>query len=262
MRNRARHFENDGFTSPHRDPPMTLTYALISQGAIVLAADSQRTTRHEVADSHDSRLVAVYKDSTSKIRELPNGAAFSVAGNSVFVDHLLLTAAKGKQSPELDGSRGFISMTVEYSRIFGKEFDRIYPDESQVRPECDFLFCGFEEQNERKILCIVKLSCRLGFSWNIVATEKGYGFSGRAEHGGVLYLHHRFYYPELTKDAGQFLAYCILAEVAESDNMVSGPIEMAIVTEHGVKPFTDFQRYERKRQNIVSAVRSLVRSDP
>jgi hypothetical protein len=78
----------------------------------------------------------------------------------------------------------------------------------------------------------------------------------------VLYLHHRFYYPWLSKDAGQFLAYCILAEVADSDNIVSGPIEMAIVTEHGVEPFTDFERYERKRQTVVSAVRSLICATP
>jgi hypothetical protein len=76
----------------------------------------------------------------------------------------------------------------------------------------------------------------------------------------VLYLHHRLYAPHMPIDSAKCLAYCVLSEVADLDNTVGGPIEMAVVAESGVEQFTGFDRYEQKRQRIVDAVRSLIHS--
>src|SRR6266849_4512849 len=105
---------------------------------------------------------------------------------------------------------------------------------------------------------IIKLSSETAFSLNPAATGKGSGFTGSEHHGGVLYLHHRLCSPGMPLDAAKCLAYCILSEVAELDTSVGGPIEMAIVTESGVEPFSGFDAYEEKRQQIVDAVRKLI----
>lgn len=234
---------------------MTLTYALIADGGIILAADSQGTDSHQIAEGHESRLIAAYQGTVSKIRSLPNGSAFSIAGNSALVEHLLLEAEHKKLQEITD----FIESTLAYSRLFREEFIKLY-DEDENPPHCDFLFCGYAGKNGDKDPYIVKLSSRCRFGWNVVAPGKGYGFSGREQHGAVLYLHHRLYSPGMPMESAKCMAYCILAEVADSDNIVGFPIEMAIITKDGVGPFSGFDQYEQKRQSIISAVRAVLKS--
>jgi hypothetical protein len=234
---------------------MTLTYALIADSGIVLAADTQSIQSHNAGDYGDSHLVADYKSKKSKIRTLRNGSAFSIAGNGGLVDALLCEA----NLQQIDDSEPFNAVVRQYSRFFHDEYFKSY-DETWDRPHCDFLFCGYIGANGRKIPQIVKLSSQSGFSWNPVATLEGHGFTGREQHGGALYLHHRIYCEGMPLDSAKCLAYCIVSEVAESDSIVGVPVEMAIVTESGVEMFADFDRYEQKRQRIIEAVRSLIHS--
>jgi 20S proteasome alpha/beta subunit len=170
------------------------------------------------------------------------------------VDALLAKA----ELAEIDGSGPFEEVVREYAGLFQREYIKAY-DQRTGYP-CAFLFCGYIGRNGKKIPQIVKLSNQNSFIWNPVATGAGYGFTGREQHGGVLYLHHRLYLENMPMDSAKCLAYCILSEVAELDNLVGGPIEMAVVTESGVEPFTGFDRYEKKRQQITSTVRSLIQS--
>jgi 20S proteasome alpha/beta subunit len=231
---------------------MTLTYALIADGGIVLAADTESIQSHYVGD-YDPIVVATYKSKKSKLRILKNGSAFSIAGNGGLVDALLAKA----DLEQLDDSRPFEIVVLEYSRLFRDVYFKAY-GESQG-PPCAFLFCGYIGTNGKKIPQIVKLSSR-GFSWNPVATSEGHGFTGREHHGGALYLHHRLYCEGMPMDSAKCLAYCIVSEVADLDNIVGVPVEMAIVTESGAHMCTDFERYEQRRQEIIETVRSLIHS--
>jgi 20S proteasome alpha/beta subunit len=231
---------------------MTLTYALIANGGIILAADSQTTYRHEVANFGQPSLVAAYEGKRSKIRTLRNGSAFSIAGNTGLVDWVLAKA----DSERIDDTKPLDHMVFEYSRLFRAEYLKAYQD-TDWRPRCAFLFCGYSGVNGNRAPQIIKLSSENTFMFNPL---EGFGFTGDVEHGALLYLHHRLYSPGLPLDTAKCLAYCILAEVADLDNSVGGPIEMAIVTESGVKPFTEFDRYERKRQQIHETVRSMIHS--
>jgi hypothetical protein len=127
---------------------------------------------------------------------------------------------------------------------------------------CAFLFCGYIGSGKGAVPQIIKLSSHNTFMWNPVGTGHGYGFTGREQHGGVLYLHHRLYSLQLPLDAAKCLAYCILAEVADLDNSVGGPIEMVVIKPTGVESFTGFDAYEGKRQQVVDALRALVRPSP
>jgi 20S proteasome alpha/beta subunit len=244
--------DSEGTWTPQSELDMTLTYALISDGGIVLCADSEEIFSHYVSGNRGSPTYAAKK---SKIRVLENGSAFSIAGNAGLVGALLAKA----DLEGIDNSKPFDSVVREYSSLFQREFLREY-GQGPYRVHCAFLFCGYIGTNEKKIPQIVKLSDDLGFSWNPVATSEGYGFTGREQHGGVLYLHHRLYSPGLPLDSAKCLAYCILSEVADLDNIVGPPIEMAIITESGTDLWTDFKRYEQKRHQIIGAVRSLIHS--
>jgi hypothetical protein len=236
---------------------MTLTCALIADRGIILAADSQVTVTHEVFDNGHPRSIATYAGQRSKIRSLRNGSAFSIAGNSGLVDALLAKA----ELEGIDGTKPFEVTGLQYSRLFRAEYLKAY-SESDSRPHCAFLFCGYLGENGRRVPQIVKLSSENVFTWNPVATSKGYGFTGREEHGAVLYLLHRLYSPGMPMDEAKCLAYCILAEVADLDNIVDRPIEMAVLMESGLEPFpeSDFDRYDKKRQQIIQAVRTLILS--
>lgn len=248
------HSFDDGL-APVKQLPMTLTYALIANGGIVLAADSQVTEQHSVVAVGHNRVIATYQGRKSKIRPLPNGSAFTIAGNAGLVDALLTKA----ELEGLDGTKPFEITVREYGRLFRKEYLELYEHSLDDAPHCAFLFCGYIG-NGKRIPQIVKLSSDTAFTLNPVATSEGYGFTGREEHGAVMYLHHRMYSQGMPMDRAKCLAYCILAEVADLDNIVGGPIEMATVTASGVEPFTDFVVYEQSRQRIAQAVRTLIHS--
>jgi hypothetical protein len=249
-------FDNDGFTTPpwQENFPMTLTYALIADGGIVLAADSEAIHSHFAGDCGDSRLVATYREKKSKIRVLPNGVAFSFAGNSGLVDELLAKAELGENG----NWKSFDETTEHYRDIFQFEYEKKYKDDNGIRPHCEFLLCGYSGHNGRKIPKIIKLSSYSWFSWNPVATHTGFGFSGRENHGGILYLHHRLYSPLMQLGSAQCLAYCALKEVAELDNIVGEPIEVVIIKEDGVERVRDFAPFEQKRQELIKALGSLI----
>jgi hypothetical protein len=241
----------DETVTPIRRFDMTLTYAIIADGGIVLAADSQSVNQQK--DSH-GEVVAAYDEEKSKIRTLKNGSIFSVAGNAGIVDAML-----AKADANVDPSLPFKESAVEYGNVFRGEYASAF-GHSKYPVRCAFLFCGYQQIGHKKVPGIIKLSSDFGFFYNPVATGKGYGFTGREQHGGVLYLHHRLYAPHMPIDSAKCLAYCVLSEVADLDNTVGGPIEMAVVAESGVEQFTGFDRYEQKRQRIVDAVRSLIHS--
>lgn len=241
--------DRDEYIAPQEDYYVTLTYALVADGGIVLAADSQITHPHDVGQSN---IVATYAAKRSKIRTLKNGAAFSVAGNAGLVDALLAKA----EIAQIDQSEPFEDVVSEYQQLFQREYLKRYGQ--ATGPSCAFLFCGYIGANGTKKPQIIKLSSNNVFMWNPVGE---FGFTGREQHGGVLYLHHRLYSSQMPLDSAKCLVYCIISEVAELDNIVDGPIEMVVVTELGVEPFTSVDRYEKKRQQIIGAVRSMIHSD-
>jgi len=231
---------------------MTLSYALIADGGIVLAVDSQVTYTHKILSPTESRIVSTYQGKTGKLLWLPNGSACSIAGNRGLADTLLAKVP----SAETDTTEPFDEMVQRYSAVFKQEYENTYNTEQ--RPDAAFLFCGYVKQNGKHIPRIIKLAGDTWFVPNPAATGGGFGFAGDKEHGGLLYLHHRFYKDSMPLERAKLLAYCIVAEVAEMSNTVGGPIEMTVVTESGAQPFTDLEGYERKRQALLEKVRSFL----
>lgn len=237
--------------APPAREEMTLTYAVIADGAIILAADSQITNEHTV----DSRVIAAYESTRGKIKRLACGGAFSIAGNSAFADALLEKARVAKADKE----ESFDSTVITHAMLFEAENQRLHGRRSlPLRPHVDFLFCGYTGPRAESVPQIVKLSSQREFGYNHVATGSGYGFSGASEHGAARYLHHRFYRADMSLEQAKLLAYIIVAEVADLDNSVGGPIEMSIITKSGAEPFTDLGHYESRRQSLIQQVRALL----
>jgi 20S proteasome alpha/beta subunit len=226
---------------------MTLSYAAIADGGIVLAADSQITYTHRVPEFESSRVVGTYKGLQSKIRRLGNHSAFSFAGNRGLVDTLLAKA----ELAGIDPTKSF----EELVKLYGNVFCEVQVSERIQLPAIDaaFLFCGYIGRGKDRHPQIVKLDSRLGFSYNAI-TDQGFAFTGAAEHGGVLYLHHRFYRPRMPVEQAKLLVYCVVAEVAAQDNSVGGPIEMEIITPHGSEALSesDIARYEKVRRKLIA----------
>lgn len=228
---------------------MTLSYAAIADGGIVLAADSQVTDTHRVAEFESSRIVGTYEGLQSKIRRLGGHSAFSFAGNRGLVDTLLARA----ELTGIDQSQPFEKLV----KLYGNVFCEVQVNERIQLPAIDaaFLFCGYIGTGKNRHPQIVKLDSRMGFSYNAI-TDQGYAFTGVAEHGGVLYLHHRFYRPRMSIEKAKLLVYCIVAEVAAQDNSVGGPIEIEVITPRGSEALSnsDIVRYEKVRHDLIATV--------
>jgi hypothetical protein len=68
---------------------MTLAYALISEGGIVLAADSQITYPHVIRTDGGLTEVATYVSESSKIKRLNCGGAVAMSGDTGLANTLL-----------------------------------------------------------------------------------------------------------------------------------------------------------------------------
>lgn len=233
---------------------MTLTYALIADGGIILAADSQVTHTHKVPTMEGPRIVGTYEGKKSKIRRLGNRCAFSMSGNAGLANTLLARA----ELAGIDSSESFAALVKEYGNVFAEVY---FNERVQLAPRIDaaFLFCGYIGKPEEKRPQIVKLDSSLNFNYNAI-TDEGFAFTGEEKHGGVLYLHHRFYRPRMPLEQAKLLAYCIVAEVADQDNSVGGPIEVEIITPNGSEPLrgSDIEKYEQARQSLVATVRATL----
>ena len=228
---------------------MTLTYALIADRGIVLAADSQVTYTHNVADDRvGSRIVGTYERTRSKIRRLGKYAALSMSGNAGLADTLLTRA----ESSQIDTSQPFEKLVKAYGTAFCEVW---FNERTQLAPriEVAFLFCGYMGSRRAKHPHIVKLDSNRDFNYNPI-TNEGFAFTGAVEHGAVLYLHHRFYRPRMPLEQAKLLAYCIVAEVADQDNSVGGPIEVEVISPNGSKPLrgSEIRKYENFRQDLIS----------
>lgn len=235
---------------------MTLTYALIADGGIILAADSQITHIHSVPDplGDGRRVVGTYEGIRSKIKRLGNHSAFSVSGNSGLVNTLLARAETTGVNP----TQPFEKLVKSYGDAF---CEVLFGERLQLAPriEAAFLFCGYIGPPENKHPQIVKLDTAANFNYNAI-TDEGFAFTGSEEHGAVLYLHHRFYRPRMPLEQAKLLAYCIVAEVADQDNSVGGPVEVEIVTPNGSEPLrdSDIEKYGQARQRLVATVRATL----
>lgn len=234
---------------------MTLTYALIADGGIILAADSQITHTHLVPDSmgEGRQVVGTYEGTHSKIKRLGN-SAFSVSGNSGLVNTLLARAENSGIKP----TQPFEKLVKDYGNAF---CEVQFNERLQLAPriEAAFLFCGYIGPPKNKRPQIVKLDSAANFNYNPI-TDEGFAFTGAKEHGAVLYLHHRFYRPRMPLEQAKLLGYCIVAEVADQDNSVGGPIEIEIITPKGSWPMRDseIEKYEQARQSLVAKVRATL----
>lgn len=228
---------------------MTLSYAVIADGGIVLAADSQITYTHSVPEFEASRVVGTYEGLQSKIRRLGNHSAFSFSGNRGLVTTLLARA----ELVGVDASQNFEKLVKQYGNVFSEV---LVNERIQISPiDAAFLFCGYIGEGVNKRPQIVKLDSRAGFNYNAM-TGQGFAFTGAESHGGVLYLHHRFYRPGMPLEQAKLLVYCMVAEVADQDNSVGGPIEMEIVTPACSGPLldSDIKKYEKVRQKLIATV--------
>jgi hypothetical protein len=232
----------------HEEAGMTLTYAVIADGGIVLCADSQVTHTHQ----ERGRVIGTYEGRQGKIRRFGGDRfAFSMAGNSGFLDALL-----AQVDPKVE-SRSFEECVWGYRTAFLKYRREKYPD-GHPFPDAVFLFCGYAETESGKVLPeLAKLDVANDFMWNpIIGT--GSAASGSTEHGAMYYLHHRFYREGMPLEQAKLLAYCAVAEVADQDNSVGGPIEMEVITTEGSGPMTDIDKYERARQELIGQTRFLL----
>jgi 20S proteasome alpha/beta subunit len=235
---------------------MTLTYALIADGGIILAADSQVTHTHSVPDplGHGRRVVGTYEGTHSKIRRIEKDSAFSVAGNLGLVNTLLARADNAGISPK----KQFEELVKGYASAF---CEVLFDERLQLAPriEAAFLFCGYIGPPESRHPQIVKLDSAANFNYNPI-TDEGFAFTGSEEHGAVLYLHHRFYRPRMPLEQAKLLAYCIVAEVADQDNSVGGPIEVEVITPNGSQALrdSDIEKYEQARQSLIAKVRATL----
>jgi hypothetical protein len=244
-------YYDEGFFPCPRDE-MTLTYAIIANGGIVLTADSQLTFTHRLPQYPGAPIIATYENTRHKIRRLRNGSAFSVAGNNGLIDTLL---AKADAEP-IDDSKSFNEVVLAYSQFFRDEYASTHGNiDLHMRQHAEFLFCGY---SGKAIPQIVKLASSRDFFYDAVAAGEGYGLTGDKEHGGVLYLHHRFYRGAMPLDTAKLLAYCILAEVADSSTSIGPPIEMVVITKSGAAPILDFSGYEEKRQELIGKVKMFL----
>lgn len=230
---------------------MTFSYAVIAEGGIVLAADSQVTHTHR---TEYGDVIGTYVNQRGKIKRLRDRAAFSIAGNAGFADTLLAKARfKG-----IDPDQSFEELVKDYAKVFRAEVDDKHeglPNQLQVA----FLYCGYIRDGAQHVPQIVKLDSSNYFAYNSV-TGRGYAWSGATEHGAAIYLHNRFYREELTLEQAKLLAYCIAAEVAQQDNSVGGPIEVEVITPTGTSALTGIEKYEQGRQEIANQIDSFLRN--
>ncbi len=238
---------------------MTLTYALVADRGIVLAADSELTfTQSATSDFHGEPFtVGTYRSKRSKIYRLKNGSAFSVAGNEGLVE-MLIKEAEVKQ---VDENKPFFETVKEYSTVFQTWYLDTF-DYGADRPNCDFQFCGYLHG---KCPMIITLSSKQNFA--VCMQSKYFAFTGRENHGAALYLHHRLAHEEMPFEATKRLAYRVVAEVADMDNMVGKPIEMVVVGQSGTTEVgaEDFVSFEATRNDLVNALISafeLCHQDP
>lgn len=232
---------------------MTLTYAVIAKGGIVLAADSQCTATHQLEGS----VFGTYLSEQGKIKVLANGAAFSIAGNAGLLTDLLSRASIAEVYRETP----FCDMVRSYSQALAAEYIKVYPDVDNRPPSCELLFCGYQKDPRNtgvKIPKIIKLNSWNHFCWNALATGCGYGFSGSKYHGAALYLQHRCYSENINLENAKCLAYCVVREVADMDSTVGGRIEMVVVTESGIEQFDGEKRYESRRKKLGNALKSAL----
>jgi hypothetical protein len=230
---------------------MTLTYALIADGGIVLAADSKLTYTHAPTAEYSGNpfTAATYDTLVSKIHKFPNGSALSVAGKHGLVEMLLNSA----QAKGVGQSHSFVQSVLDYRRHFQDEYLKLYDDDRGDHPHCDFIFVGYEGKGEARSPLLCKLSSKQHFSFHPSET---FEFSGRENHGAALYLHHRLAFPNMPLGAAKQLVYCVLAEVSDLDNMCGRPIEMVVVMPTGTVDITqvELDGYEEKRGQIAGAL--------
>lgn len=223
---------------------MTITYALAAETGIVLAADSERTFTHQgVRESDDAHYVAgTYASKFNKIRILPGYCALSIAGSSGLAQALLADIG----SVEIGDSPAFLA----YQQKIQDEFLKLYnDDQGEDHPRCDFLLVGYYRQDPY----ICKLSRDDRFTLNL---SDGFGFTGRENHGAALYLHHRLARQNMPLEEAKKLAYLILAEVAEMDNMCGKPIEMVVAKPGIIEKVgqDELNSYEQTRLHIGEAL--------
>lgn len=242
-------WDNESRSSFRGEEPVTLNYAAIGEGGIVLTSDSQVTHIHR---GENGGVLGTYEGQRIKIVRLGTEAAFSVSGNSGLVDTLL-----AKVEIETGGygdTLTFEETVQKYRRIFAQEWNDKC-DQPHPGPEAAFLFCGYIGTTEKKFPQIVRLDSRTSFAYNPI-TRRGWAWAGAESHGAALYLHHRFYRDAMPLEQLKLLAYSIVAEVADQDNSVGPPIEMVVVTPTGLLAIEDPEKakYENARQRMIQGI--------
>jgi 20S proteasome alpha/beta subunit len=230
---------------------MTFTYGVISNGGIVLVADSRVTHSHR---DNTERVIGTYKGRVGKIRRIRDHSAFSIAENLGLAD-TLLEEANGRVDETC-----FEAAVQSYQRSFTDSLIRMYRGCPRPgAPRAEFLFCGY---TSAKVPQIAKLSSENLCAQNPI-TSRGYLSTGSAkEHGAAIYLHHRFYRDDLTLEQAKLLAYCIAAEVAQFDDSVGGPLEIEVITPDASGPLIRPETYERARKEMVGQIEAYLAKFP
>ena len=246
-------WDNDERPTGRAEREMTFTYAVIAEGGIVLAADSQVTYTHR----DELGVIGTYEGCRGKIKRTGNRFAFSMAGNGGLADTLLAKVNLQEAESLLPS---FEAVVQYYEKSMHDELLKIYRPEVRNVPleiTATFIFCGYTLAHGQQVPQLVKLDSVSHFLPNPI-TGRGWAWTGADRHGGALYLHHRFYRDGMPLEQAKLLAYCIAAEVAHQDNTVGGPIEVEVITPEKSEPLRDLEKYENARQQMISKILSYV----
>lgn len=247
-------WDNESRSHGREETEMTFTYAVIADGGIVLAADSQMTHTH----SDYFGVIGTYEGCRGKIKRIGTRFAFSIAGNGGLADTLLAKVNRAS----IDARPSFEKIVKSYEEAMRRELNRLYPDEIPLAlRDTAFLFCGYVPAFPKPLPQVVKLATELRLQQNPI-TGRDMAATGAMRHGAAYYLHHRFYREGMPLEQAKLLAYCAAAEVADQDNTVGGPIEVEVITPKGSRPLSDAEKakYEKARQRVIRSVRSFVES--
>jgi 20S proteasome alpha/beta subunit len=115
---------------------MTFTYAVIADGGIVLAADSQVTYEHN--DEHN--VFGTYEGCRGKIKRIGTRFAFSIAGNGGVADELIASV----DPSSIDKLASFEDVVQDYETTMRRKFLNLYSSGAPLSGfQVAFLFCGY-----------------------------------------------------------------------------------------------------------------------
>jgi 20S proteasome alpha/beta subunit len=213
---------------------LTLTVAMKSAGAIILAADSRGTVG-------DPRGLTAIKDNEDKLFQIGNfGLGFAGASE---LGRTLLDQLRTKIHAGTELDRAVNTMFTEASGLWGTWFKDIPVDK---RPGVLLTLAGFRHLKQAHPEPMIYLL-------NSAANFAPQMFGSSPCLAGVpqyaVYLVNRYYDPAISTERAKALAEYLIAETASQDPKVGGPIRLAEVTPSGYRQLSAEEVDEIHQEN-------------